>query len=89
MSKGFWKGFGYSFAAGSFLNLLLFVAFNILQRMGIIQTGANNPFLILGVYAVVLLIYIIKTRFYLKQQSEKNLEKLKKEVENITGRNLT
>lgn len=88
MTKGFWKGFGYSFLAGSFLNLLLVVAFNILQKMGIIHTGANNPFLILGIYAIVLLIYIITAKFYFKQQSSKNLEKLKKEVENVTGRKL-
>lgn len=89
MSKGFWKGAGYSFLVGSFLNLLLIFAFNILRNMGIIHTEENNPFLILGVYAVVLLIYTLAAIFYFRRQSSENLEKLKEEVENVTGRKLS
>ncbi len=88
MNKGFWKGLGYSFLAGSFLNLLLVFAFKILQKIGIIHTEENNPFLILGVYAVVLLIYTLVAVFYSKRQSSENLEKLKKEVENVTGKKI-
>lgn len=89
MNKGFWKGAGYSFFVGSSLNLLLVLAFNILQKIGIIHTGDNNPSLILGIYAIVLLIYALAAIFYFKRQSSENLEKLKKEVENVTGRKLT
>lgn len=86
MSKDFWKGVGYSFLAGSFLNLLLISTFNILQKIGIIHTQENNPFLILGIYAVVLLTYILAAIFYSKRQSSENLEKLKREIENVTGK---
>lgn len=88
MSKDFWKGAGYSFLVGSFLNLLLVFAFNILQKIGIIHVGENNPSLIPAVYAVVLLIYTLAAMFYFKRQSSENLKKLKREVENVTGRKL-
>lgn len=88
MSKGFWKGAGYSFFVASLLNLLLVGAFNVLQKIGIIHSRENNPFVILGVYAIGLLIYTLAAIFYFRQQSSENLEKLKKEVENVTGRKL-
>ncbi len=89
MSKGFWKGMKYSFLGAIPLNLLLILAFNILQKLGVIHTEVTNPAFIIGVYTIVFLIYIVAVIFYFKRQSSENLEKLKKDVEGITGRKLT
>lgn len=88
MSKGFWKGVVYSFLGAIPLNLLLILAFNILQRLGIIHTEGNNLIIFFGVYTGVFLVYILAVIFYFKRQSSENMEKLKRDVEEITGRNL-
>lgn len=85
MGQGFWRGLGYSFVVGSILNFLLVVGFNIFQRLGVIQAGANNLFPVLGVYGVALLVYALSAVFYFKYRSAKNLEKLKQKVDSITS----
>ncbi len=59
-----------------------------LQNLGLIKPG-ENPALIIGIYALVFLIYYILVAIYFRRNSAKNLEKLKKEVEEITGKKLT
>lgn len=88
MNKGFWKGLIYGFVGTIPLYLILNVAFWILQNLGILEPG-KNPTLVIVAYAVVILIYFILILLYFRNQSSQNLEKLKKEVEQITGRKLS
>lgn len=88
MNKGFWKGLSFSFSIGTLLNLLLYVVAYILQKSGFIKNKENNFLFIVLIYAAVFTIYFLATKRYFKHQSEENLEKLKKDVEKITGRKL-
>ncbi len=87
MNKGFWKSLIYGFAGTIPLYLILNMTFWILQSLGVIQPG-ENPALVIGTYAIVVLIYFILIVVYFRNQSSKNLEKLKKDVEQITGKRL-
>lgn len=69
------------------LNFLLFWTFDILSRLGI-PNDSNRVLLFFVVYLIELPLYMLIIHFYLKAQSEKNLEKLKKDVEQITGKKL-
>ncbi len=88
MNKGFWKGLIYGFIGTLPLYLMLNGAFWILQNLGIIQPG-KNPILIILIYVIVIVVYFIWVIVYFRRQSSKNLEKLKEEVEEITGKKLS
>lgn len=87
MNKTFIKYALFGFLGSIPLNLLLIGTFGILSRLGILN-DANRVVLFFAVYAIEIPLYMLIVHLYLKAQSEKNLEKLKKDVEKITGKKL-
>ncbi|MEK7616440.1 MAG: hypothetical protein AAB414_00090 [Patescibacteria group bacterium] len=88
MNKGFWKGLRNSFIATFPLYLMLNGVFWIIQKMGLVKEGMNIG-LFIGLYAVVILSYLILAKMYFRKKSANNLQKLKREVEEVTGKKLT
>lgn len=62
--------------------------FWIIQKMGLVKEGMNIG-LFIGLYAVVILSYLILAKMYFRKKSANNLQKLKREVEEVTGKKLT
>lgn len=87
MNKAFIQYLLFGFLGSVPLNLLLFWTFDILSRLGI-PNDSNRVLLFFVVYLIEIPLYMLIIHFYLKAQSEKNLEKLKKDVEQITGKKL-
>lgn len=85
MNKTFIKYLLFGFLGTVPLNFLLFWTFDILFRLGI-PNDSNRVLLFFVVYLIEIPLYMLIIHFYLKAQSEKNLEKLKKDVEQITGK---
>ena len=88
MNKGFWKGLRNSFIATFPLYLMLNGVFWIIQKMGLVKEGMNIG-LFIGLYAIVILSYLILAKMYFRKKSANNLQKLKREVEEVTGKKLT
>lgn len=89
MNKNFIKYSIFGFLGSVPLNLLLFGTFDILTKLGIPNKLGNNVGLVLLVYAIEVPLYMLFVYLYLRAQSEKNLEKLNREVEKITGKKLS
>lgn len=83
------KGLLWGYLGTLPLTFLLKIIFGGLESAGILHTSSNNSAFIIGIYIVVLIVYSIFVYLYLKRQSTKNLEKLKKGVEEVTGKKLS
>lgn len=87
MNRTFIKYLLFGFLGTLPLNYLLFGTFDILTKLGI-PNSSNRVALFFIVYAVEIPLYMLIVYLYFKKSSEKNLEKLKKDVEEITGKKL-
>lgn len=87
MNKTFIKYAVFGFLGSIPLNVLLVTTFDVLTRLGI-PNDSNKVTLFFAVYAIEIPLYMFIVHLHLKALSEKNLEKLKKDVELITGKKL-
>jgi hypothetical protein len=86
MNKTSWKYLGFGVIGIIPLHLLLYLSFSIFKGLEIIQDFNTNPILIIAIYGIILILYAVIVYFYFKFLSNQNLNKLKKSVENVTGK---
>jgi hypothetical protein len=87
MDRTFIKYLLFGFLGTLPLNYLLFMTFDILTKLGV-PNNSNRVALFFAVYIIEIPLYILVAYLYLRMRSKENLEKLKEDIKEVTGKKL-